>query len=281
MATAPSSPDQANATGRQQLARMVVIGSFLTIALLVAMLLAIAQLGTSQRAADLAEKAFNAVLPVLASWVGTVLAFFFSSQSLERTSNSLDKAITAASGAGDGKTAAEVMIPLGQIRQLIDLQKEPATTLTLAALQARFKGLPAPLAPAATPTASATPAAPAAVAPPAKTGGTDAAVTRLVFVDSNVFRYVMHSSALNEYLVSHPGSETAPFDQMRQDPDTLQKISRLVVFVSASTSLSEARAALDRVAGAQDIIVTATGNSSEPMLGWITNIDLVKLLSGP
>jgi hypothetical protein len=82
MALGPVS-DQASATGRQRLANMVVIGSFLTIFLLVAMLLAIAQLGGS-RASDLAEKAFNAVLPVLASWVGTVLAFFFSAEPLAK-----------------------------------------------------------------------------------------------------------------------------------------------------------------------------------------------------
>jgi hypothetical protein len=241
-----------------------VIGSFLTIALLVAMLLAFAQLGTSQRASDLAEKAFNAVLPVLASWVGTVLAFFFSSQSQERTSNSLDKAINAATGTGDGKTVTEVMIPLGQIRELVDLAKEPAITLSLDTLQKKFTVPPT--------TAAASSAT--STAPP---------VTRLVFVDSNVFRYVLHSSALNAFLVATKNATPAPtvFEDMRRDPNVLQQISRLVVFVPASAKLSDASTALDRVKGAQDIIVTATGNSSDPMLGWITNVDLIKALNGP
>lgn len=264
MAADASSSDQANAVGRQQLARMVVIGSFLTIFLLVAMLLAISQLG-SQKASDLAEKAFNAILPVLASWVGTVLAFFFSSQSLERTSSSLDTAIRAAGGAGDGKTVTEVMIPLGQIREVIHLDKTPAKDLTLKDLQGRFHPLPS-----------------------ATTGGSSGtatlpAVTRLVFVDGDVFRYVLHESTLNAFLVSKAGSSPQPssFEEMRQEPAWLAQISRLVVFVAASTKLSDASAALDRVKGAQDIIVTATGNSSEPMLGWITNVDLVKVLQGP
>ena len=35
----------------------------------------------------------SAILPVLAGWVGTVLAFYFSASSHERTSSSLDKVI--------------------------------------------------------------------------------------------------------------------------------------------------------------------------------------------
>jgi hypothetical protein len=262
MADAPTE-SQVNARGRQQLARMVVIGSFLTIFLLVATLLSIAQLSENTKAADLAEKTFNAILPVLASWVGTVLAFYFSAASLERASASLDKAISAASGAGaDSKTAAEVMIPLGKIKELVDLDVTPSLP-TLEVLQNKFTG------------ALAT-ALPAGAKPP-----DGPAVTRLVFVNTNVFRYVLHFATLNAYLAKPGTAKTDTFDTFRSDPEVLQQISRMVVFVAASATLKDAKAALDRVSGAQDIIVTATGNSSDPMLGWITNVDLIKVLTGP
>jgi hypothetical protein len=65
---------------------------------------------------------------------------------------------------------------------------------------------------------------------------------------------------------------------MLADEETLSQISKLVVFVAGTATLGDAKTALDKVAGAQDIIVTATGNSTEPMLGWLSNIDLIKAL---
>ena len=107
-------------------------------------------------------------------------------------------------------------------------------------------------------------------------------MTRLIFVNGAVFRYVLHISTLNAFLVKRASDvATLTFETLRSDPDMLQQISRLVVFVSAATTLKDVKVALDRVPGAQDVIVTATGNSSDPMLGWISNVDLVKTLNGP
>src|SRR5437762_13922656 len=75
---------------RDRLALVVVIGSFLTIFGLVFAVLVLAETNSSS-ASQAAEKTFNTILPVLAAWVGTVLAFYFSARSNERTSNSLDQ----------------------------------------------------------------------------------------------------------------------------------------------------------------------------------------------
>ncbi|MFZ3310922.1 MAG: hypothetical protein WA280_16295, partial [Xanthobacteraceae bacterium] len=86
-------------------------------------------------------------------------------------------------------------------------------------------------------------------------------------------------STLNAFLVgkdSNPAQLT--FADMLQDPNVLNQISKLVVFVSANTTLADAKSALDKVSGAQDIIVTATGNATDPMLGWLSNVDLIGAL---
>jgi hypothetical protein len=267
VANETDSVGQTNAQGRQRLAFLVVIGSFLTIFLLVGALLSIAELSSSNTyASALAEKTFNVIVPVLAGWVGTVLAFYFSAQSSERASASLDKAI-ASSSLADGEKGSEIMVPLGQIKELIDLDKVKAEDLKLSELRGRFTG----------PSAGALdqPALPPQEAP-------SVPVTRLIFVNGAVFRYVLHISTLNAFLVKRANETgTLTFDDLRRDPDMLQQISRLVVFVSAATTLKDVKVALDRVAGAQDVIVTATGNSSDPMLGWISNVDLIKALNGP
>ena len=66
------------------------------------------------------------------------------------------------------------------------------------------------------------------------------------------------------------------FADILLDQDTVTQISKLVVFVSASTNLRDAKASMDKVNGAQDVIVTPTGNATETMLGWLTNVDLTK-----
>ena len=45
-------------------------------------------------------------------------------------------------------------------------------------------------------------------------------------------------------------------------------LTRSMIF-SASATLVDAKAALDKVAGAQDIIVTGSGSATAPLLGWL------------
>jgi len=236
--------------GRERLARMVVLGSFLTVFLLVAAVM----YANSGAMHEVAVQAFNAILPVLASWMGTVLAFYFSAQNAERTSNSLDKVIGQAGGSADRQVKiAEKMIPLQQIRALQDMA-DGLEKISLRALKDKF----APAAEGKSP------------------------VSRLVFIERGVFRYVLHQSTLDAFLLNSPadaGSQTLA--DLVADPASLRQISKLVVFVNPGATLSDARATLEAVPGAYDIIVTTNGNASAPMLGWLTNVDLIKALSAP
>lgn len=234
--------------GRAKLARLVVVGAFLTLFLLVGTLIVLAR-GDNPTASDTAKNAFTAILPVLAGWVGTVLAFYFSSASQERTSTSLDKAL-GRSGAGNaaGTLVSEKMIPYARIFKR-ELGGEVAPgVIKIADLEIDFnQKLP--------------------------NGGK---VSRLIFVEKAVFKYVLHEAELNAFRIKSPGAIT--FEDMLKDQDLLQKISKLVVFVSAGATVADAKTALDKVAGAQDIIVTGSGNATDPMLGWLSNVDLIKAI---
>ena len=249
-ATAPATTSLGSAApyvprGRDKLARLVVVGSFLTLFALVFMLVCLAQ-SENKEASEAAKNAFTAVLPVLAGWVGTVLAFYFSAASQEA---SLDKVISQ-SGVGPGPSApvSSKMIPYASIVELQDLSKNKPENISIENLQKAFE---APLP-------------------------NGAKVTRLLFVENGVFKYILHIGALNAFRVKP--SAGATFAAMLLDEDTLHQISKLVVFVAANASLGDAKAALDKVNGAQDIIVTGSGSSTEPMLGWLSNIDLTKAL---
>jgi hypothetical protein len=240
--------------GREQLARVVVVASFMTVFGLVAMLVALAKYKAGDPATAVAEKAFNALLPVLAGWVGTVLAFYFSSASQEHTNDILDKAMARGSARpGDGTLVSEKMIAQSKILGLRDFTKDKLTPsqISVKALQDDFK-----------------------------IEGGVRTITRLMFVDGGVFKYLLHVGALNAFIVNPPeGSAAATFADLLKDPNVLTEISKLVVFVSVAATLADAKAALDKVSGAQDIIVTATGNPAEPVLGWMTNVDLTKALT--
>ena len=242
-------------TPRDRLARLVVVGSFLTIFMLVAALLSVAQLG-SKDAADLAEKTFNTILPVLAGWVGSVLAFYFSAQSQEATNQRLTQAINLVGGTTPspaGPTVAETMLPLEAIRGLQKLDGKAPASIPLADLRAIFNS-------------------------PAQGGP----ISRLIFTDGGKFRYVLHVGILDAYMVEFPvasNPQTQTFGDLLKAHDYEFQVSKLVAYIGMTATLAQAKTALDAVPRAHDIIVTSTGDANGQMVGWITNVDLIKALS--
>lgn len=231
--------------GRDQIARLVVVSSFLIVFLLIATLIALAKFKAADAVSNAAEKAFNAILPVLAGWVGTVLAFYFSSASQEHTNDILDKAMERAAGRPvDGTLVSAKMILVSKILGLQKLEQTKPSTLGLTALRALFSDK----------------------------------LTRLMFLENGAFKYLLHVGTLDKFLTTAPANPAATFEDLLKDSDIVNEISKLVVFVPFESTLAEAKAALDKVAGAQDIIVTATGNPTEPVIGWLTNNDLTKSL---
>jgi hypothetical protein len=165
---------------RDRLARMVVVGSFLTIFLLVVALLAASQAGLN--AGDLAEKTVNVILPVLAAWVGSVLAFYFSQQSHETSSQTLRQAIGQIGGAPSQADVAQTMIPVESIRGLFKLDaKQQPENIFLTDLQHLFASQ-----------------------------GQGGPITRLIFTEGGQFRYVLHVGTLNAFLQSHPPPRARP-----------------------------------------------------------------------
>ena len=240
--------------GRDRVAQLVVVGSFLTLFILVGVLIGLGQ-SSNLQASDAAKTAFTSILPVLAGWVGTVLAFYFSAASHDRTSQSLDRVISqTVGGPSPSVRVSEKMIPVLSIAglQTLDNKRQPKD-IKIKDLKTAFETeLPS-----------------------------HEKVTRLLFVENGVFRYILHRAALDKFIAKSPPPAAAiddkTFADMLGDPETL-RWSKLVVSVSAATTLGDAKAALDKESGAQDIIVTGSGNPAEPMLGWLSNVDLIKAL---
>lgn len=273
--SARSQTAQIQDASRYNLARWVMVGAFLTMFLLVGAMLATAQIN---KGIQEAEKAFTVLVPVLAGWVSTVLAFFFSAQSQERTNQLLQSQLdsnAAATARREVQPLSTAMIPAVKILKKVDLANPDAAPGKLTV------GQIAKLFGTTTEVVAGVPA-----------GGP---VSRLIFVEGGEFRFVMHESALNAYWRQISTGENGA----ARDPaaDTLEMMLKKELLTDSgrtfgalltgsfvvqpgSATLKAAKAALDASPGAQDIIVTATGTPKEPLLGWLTNVDLLKQING-
>jgi hypothetical protein len=232
---------------RDQVARIVLIGSFVTIFLLVAVVLALPQFGADQSVTGLADKTFNVILPVLAGWVGTVLAFYFSSKSQQESLATISSRFAASTATGFERTVSQAMLAFSSIRETYDLAVKPASQITVGDLYASFERL-------------------------------NVSGSRLLFHEKRMFRYVLHKSLVDSLKSAGQVQDDTTLDALLVVEGVMRKVSSLVAFVEPNAPLQTAKAALDAVNGANDIIVTTTGGSRAEMVGWLSNVDLIRHL---
>src|SRR5262249_45573342 len=53
-------------------------------------------------------------------------------------------------------------------------------------------------------------------------------------------------------------------------------ITGTLAYIALDRTLADAKAAMAALPLCQDVIVTQTGNSTEPMRGWLSNVDIAK-----
>jgi len=53
-------------------------------------------------------------------------------------------------------------------------------------------------------------------------------------------------------------------------------VEKSIAFVSSKTTLGDAKAAMEKTKNCQDVFVTENGRSEEPVIGWLTNTEILK-----
>jgi hypothetical protein len=194
---------------------------------------------------------FGAVLPLLASWVGTILAFYFSKDNfLAATQSVTDLAKTV--------TATDKLraIPVREKMRPVNLIECEAVATgaedlsKLADLLTRFDK-----------------------------------VERMLIVEakaSPVVRYLIYKSIVNEY-ISQLAQQKAPMpagktaasvtlkDLLAWDPKKTEMFSGTFGVVGENATLADAKAQMDKIDKCNDVLVTKNGVKTEPILGWITD----------
>jgi hypothetical protein len=191
---------------------------------------------------------FNSLLPLLGTWVGTVLAYYFSRKNFESASNSVERlvSLTVEQKLGQLVVEKEMMQP-GQITTHPIPQGKGPQHVLLTDLRARLGGK----------------------------------ITRIPIVDSNgVVVYIVHQSGLFKFIgeqaIAGKNVGTLTLKDLADDAEIKNWVTN-IAYISDKASVAEAKAKMEQQAGCQDLVVTRTGSKTEPMLGWMTNVDIGRL----
>lgn len=198
---------------------------------------------------------FTAVLPLLGSWVGTVLAYYFSKDNFETANRSLSDMVDKIGPQEKLKsvTVLEKMIAKNKI--FCKKNSEVAQTKLVDILQ--------------------------------KFNESNEVWSRLpILDDQDRPARIIHRTLIDKYLVdklwnADPAGPAMSFDQftlqdLLQDPKFVQYLDANFATVSESSTLADVKALMDSISECKDVFITKNGTKDEPILGWITNAIIIE-----
>jgi hypothetical protein len=229
------------AASRTRLAFIVTITSIVGVLALGISIVALARIDPSHPDArsDAATRVLGSVLPVIGTWVGSILAFYFGKANFEAAGN-----------------LAKQLSPIDRLRRI------PVKEKMIPRDQMFAKNSPLD----------------AAIIGDVLTELTNANKgDRLPVVTPQwVAQYIIHRSMLSEYLTAKAASKvdvtTLTFANLFTDrPDLKSLFSSSFAVVGQDASLADAHVAMSQTPKCEDVFVTATGSKSEAIIGWVTD----------
>ncbi|MYZ49416.1 hypothetical protein [Propylenella binzhouense] len=198
------------------------------------------------------RQVFPTLVALFGTWVGTILAFYFSRENFQAANDSLQRTVDRLTP-DDRLRSTPVriaMIPRSSIEG-VGTGGEPDDRIPLSAICGLLAKKP-----------------------------------RIPLIEPDgSLRYIVHDSMVWKYLadLAIAGQPKKPADLTvaemlahRLDGETIGAMVKKVAYVAADRSLAEARDAMLAVKGAKDVIVTRTGRSGEPVEGWVTDVDIAR-----
>jgi hypothetical protein len=226
---------------------IIVVKFGIVASLLIGMLVIYLAAGPTR--SDDAKLVMSSLLPLWGTWVGTVLAYYYSSANFEAASKSTQELLSL-----DKKLASipvqQVMIPRSKIVPMtIKPGPRPEDTL-IADIRSEMASK---------------------------------RVMRLpVLFPDDIALYIIHLSALDQFLAAE-ALKTPPVANMNQltlknlledAPDLGRILAGSFALIKESASLADAKIAMETTPNCQDVFVTQNGKNGEAVIGWITNNEL-------
>ena len=248
---------------RERLGARLVLWS--TVALV---LLAIAALiGAARSSADIFQRTvellISALLPLFGTWVGTVLAFYYTKENFAAASASTLDVMKAVTQRLSAARVSDYMMRRASIIVEIVPGGKLLGDLSIAAIEKRFQII----------------------------GSNGQQISRLLILDtSDACVAILHRALFMEALASglrdstpvNPAADSMAKLLSRAYPSTTggtyeDFVKRTIAFVAQDRTVADAKAEMERIPGCQDVVVTKTGTNSESVIGWISNVDIGRL----
>jgi hypothetical protein len=203
-----------------------------------------------------ARYVFTALLPLLGTWVGTILAFYFSTENFQAASDSVRKTIKDVQKERlETHLAGETMLSYDKIKgvEVDDLQEGAVLKIKL---EEKFQSI------------------------------LSRQYTRIpIFNQNRVVLYMIHGSVLFEFFseiqsddpVTIVKKEATLGDLLEYRNEKYKKlITETFVIVGKNQTLAHAKSLMDKISKeigetCQDVFVTDSGNRNERVLGWLTD----------
>lgn len=194
-----------------------------------------------------AQNIFNMTLPVFASWVGTVLAFYFGRENFESANEKVRQLIDKLSPEERASAPISSIMRGAAETALVKLaaDKDESKT-TLKEMRALLVG----------------------------------SISRLPVVDAaGAPRYIVHGSSIDRYLADGGKDDQTLADLLKKlAPNGEFGPRKGFALARPEETIAAAKARMDAVAGCQDILITADGSEKQPLRGWVSNVRLGKFL---
>jgi len=230
---------------RERLAFWVVISGLIATALMACTAIAFA--GKYPKTAITAKEMLTITLPVIGTWVGTVLAFYFARENFE----SAAKQTRLILGQQLDKPAKDSAIAVGDIKAITLPAADGPEKLTLEAIRTKLKDIKKFRVP--------------------------------VLDEAKRARFVIHQQPLDSFLMDHK-AVTEPtggwkLKDLCDDSTYGPEVRDSFAVIKEDATMAEAKVAMEGRPHCQDVFLTPNGNKSEAITGWLTNNEIQRAAS--
>lgn len=237
------------------IARAVLLISFVVIgALGIVALLAIALSDESNKVSAI-QNILSIYLPMFGTWVGTILAFYFSRENFEAASKStqeITREITeklTPKQILEATKVADAMLPIESVSILVCSGKGDDIFLKADILDGILSKKKR---------------------------------NRLPVLDENGrIRFMLHRSILEQFIIKRLGQDEASADSAFMESLTLKDLvsddelnhyaQESFLTVNAETTLADVKTLMDHIEYCSDIFITENGSKDSRVIGWVTN----------
>lgn len=192
---------------------------------------------------------FTALLPVFATWVGTILAFYYTKENLET-------AVKAVNSAQDFNRQHAAPQTARQISDIIKLRGDPRPKIVFSAERTSksitVKDLKDAIA------------------------GTKDATRVLICDQGDIAKYIIYGSTISR---TPNIADTMSLDDFLKETtsgSSVDQISKKFTFLSPEKTVADAKAAMKNP-GIRDILITKSGLETDKVEGWITDTEITKI----